>query len=343
MLSKRHVILVLMPLLSIASGAPAAAQDLTEAETLFNEGVAQMIAGHYDIACPAIAESQRIDPRAGTLFTLADCQAKWGKIATAVALYDEYLRAVSQMTPAQKVRHGKRGKVAVDQKSALEPQIPQLTLVLPASAPEDVRVTLDGIELTAASLGIAVGLDPGEYVVTTQSGHAPAVERRITLVKGEKKLVQLEVRTPEKEPVRAAKAKVKVKVAAPPAAGAAGADQGMSSHRIGAFVGAGIGIGALAFSGIMGGVALSNKSTVDANCVGGICNAEGKTAADRVRTQGLVSTIGFGFGAVGIAAGLGLFLTEPRAPEAANPKRKVTASVLGVGPDGAAIGVKGVW
>jgi len=43
-----------------------------------------MEAGNYAAGCPALAESQRLDPRAGTLFTLSQCEVQWGRVATAV-------------------------------------------------------------------------------------------------------------------------------------------------------------------------------------------------------------------------------------------------------------------
>jgi hypothetical protein len=64
------------------------AQDVATAEALFNRGFADMDAGRYETGCKAIAASQRLDPRAGTLFTLAVCEAQWGKIATAASHYD---------------------------------------------------------------------------------------------------------------------------------------------------------------------------------------------------------------------------------------------------------------
>ena len=53
-----------------AIAAPAAAQDVASAEALFDRGLAGMRAGNYEVGCPALSESYRLDPRPGTLFTL---------------------------------------------------------------------------------------------------------------------------------------------------------------------------------------------------------------------------------------------------------------------------------
>src|SRR4051812_3860428 len=90
----------------------ASAADSVTAEALFEKGVAEMQAGRFETACPAIEESQRIDVRPGTLFTLAECYAQWGKVATASARYQEYVDLVSQLTVEQQQRHRARVEIA---------------------------------------------------------------------------------------------------------------------------------------------------------------------------------------------------------------------------------------
>jgi hypothetical protein len=83
----------------------AAAEDTATAGALFEKGVADMEAKRFASACPAIEESQRIDPRPGTLFTLAECLAGWGKVASAVARYQDYVDLVPLLAPQQQARH----------------------------------------------------------------------------------------------------------------------------------------------------------------------------------------------------------------------------------------------
>ncbi|WP_156040920.1 hypothetical protein [Chondromyces apiculatus] len=320
--------------------APAATQDLAAAEALFDKGVTELEAGHYETACPALAESQRLDPRPGTLFALADCQDKAGKVATAAALYADYLRAVEQLKITQRLRHDKRAKMAQARQEQLAALIPELTLVLPESAPNDVLVTRDGVTFSGTSLGMALPLDPGEHVVTTRVGEGPVVEQRVTLAAGEKRVLEIQVKRAEKAspPAPAAVPKPRVTMETPVELGSGA----MSGRRIGALVAGGVGVAGLALGGVTGLMALSKKSVVQEHCTGAVCDPEGKEAADAAKVPGVLSTVGFGVGAVGIATGLVLWLTEPSSTKVGGTKRGMQAMV-DAGPEGAALGVKGVW
>src|SRR5580658_10162383 len=118
---------------------PAHAGDSGAADE-FSYGLAEMLAGRYATGCPAIEASYKLDPRPGTLFTLAECENKRGRVATAVARYVDYLSAYARLTSEQQQKQGKREQTAQSQKAALEPQVPRLTLSLPPGAPAGVVV-----------------------------------------------------------------------------------------------------------------------------------------------------------------------------------------------------------
>src|SRR5262249_29995110 len=133
-------------------------------------------------------------PRPGTLFTLAECEAKRGRLATAVARYDDYLSLFARLGAEQQRQQADRPKIAREHKAALDSQVPQLTLSLPADAPKDTAIRRDGTDLPAAMLGVAVPVDPGEHLILTQAPGEKAIELRVTLGKGEKKQVTLQVK-----------------------------------------------------------------------------------------------------------------------------------------------------
>src|SRR5262249_5323112 len=142
----------------------AAAQDAAAAAALFDRGLADMEAGKYETGCPALGDSYRLDQRAGVLFTWAEGESKWGKIASAVAHYDDYLARFARMPIDQQTSQREREQVATRQLVALKPQVPHLTLRL-ASPPPGVKITRDGSELSTASLDVPLPLDPGDHTI----------------------------------------------------------------------------------------------------------------------------------------------------------------------------------
>ena len=95
------VVCLITSLLSVAAPAfaddPYAEQDEDpykhlDAEAQFKDGVAAMRRRDFDEGCPMIARSFELDPRPGTSYALAECEAQWGRLATAVAHFKQFLR-----------------------------------------------------------------------------------------------------------------------------------------------------------------------------------------------------------------------------------------------------------
>lgn len=169
------------------------------AQELFDRGVAALEAGNFADACPAIAQSLALDPLPGTLFTLAECEAKGGHLATARARYDEYLVVYQKLSVAKRLRQGDREQVARAQKDALAARVPMLTLILPVSAPPGTVVARDMETVPVAMLGVPVAVNPGDHKVSVQLPGRPSTEMVVSLSEGQKKDVALEL--PGNEPV----------------------------------------------------------------------------------------------------------------------------------------------
>jgi hypothetical protein len=179
----------------------ATADDAASAQALFDQGLADMLAGRYETGCPNLANAYRMDPRPGVLFTLAECEADRGHVATAVAHYSDYLARFAQMTPEQRSKEFDRNEIAAKRRAALDPQIPVLTLVLSESAPKGTVVKRDGVKLDPASLKFGLRVDPGEHVVTTQAPGGAVTELRVSLALGERAAITLEVKGPMRPPL----------------------------------------------------------------------------------------------------------------------------------------------
>jgi hypothetical protein len=320
----------------------AQAQDSAVAQALFERGVAALEAGELESACPALAESHRLDPRAGTLFALAECEAKAGKLASAFGHYQDYLGLVSRLSAEQQERHAERAAIAREQTRLLRPQVPTLTLVLPAAAPPGLLVERDGITLRGPALGVALPIDPGEHVVVTRDPAGNETRTTVTIAPGE--AVRLELRAPVASPAPPAPVSVPVPVPTPPPPPQATEPslvvrESSSSRRTWAWIAGGLGMSGVVVGSIAGGVALAKKGVVTDHCRGEECDSEGKRAADVGQSAATVSTVAFGVGLVGLGTSLVLMLTSESSPSGS---ARLGPSV-GVGADGAFASFEGAF
>ncbi len=266
------------------------------AAELYRRGVSDFQAGRYELACQELADSYRMEELPGVLFTLATCEARAGRVASAAAHFEDFLELAERLPAPQKALQSERVRVAREERAALLPAIPTLTVVAPENLPSDAVVRLDGATMSRASLGDAMPLDPGEHVLTVTLANGASTTRNTSLEKAERKRIELEVPTAAD---------------APKTASASTGDDGFPwVYLAGAVGGAGLATGA-----VTGLLALNQKSIVDENCEGTDCNATGKAAADTGKSEALASTVGFGVGIVGIAAMVVLHLSEADAPQ----------------------------
>jgi hypothetical protein len=287
------------------------AQDSATAAALFDKGVADMQTRQFATACPALEESQRLEPRAGTLFTLAECQAHWGKVASAVAHYQEYVGLVPRLPADQQSRHRDRVKSANSQIAKLKPTVPTLTLLLPADVPAGTSVTRNGVLLQGAALGLALPSDPGEYIVVTRTPGGAERQVTISVALGEAKRMVLEVSTDSPTtPV--------APITQPPGATDSGANDApatpsKSQHsKTPAYVVGAVGVAGIVVGSVTGILVFGQKSTVSAECSDHVCSEDGLSAANRAQSLAMVSNIGFGVGIAGLATAAILLLTAPR-------------------------------
>jgi hypothetical protein len=320
-------------------GSLALAQDAATAGALFDKGVADMQAGRFDAACPALEESQQLDPHPGTLFTVAECQAKWGKLATAVAHYQDYIGVVSRLPADQQARHHARVETANAQVAKLKPSVPLLTLVLPANAPEGTAVSRDGVRLQGAALGVALPVNPGEHVIVTRAPGGQDFTTSVSLASGQSKQLDLTVKPAPVGPPVAAPAASAAPTPAPIEPVVPNPNR-MGEHphsNTPAYIIGGVGVAGVVVGSVAGFMVLGKKSTVSAQCTDHVCDAAGVDAANSGKTLGLVSDIAFGVGIAGLATSAILLLTQPKAESTAQAPR--WQPLLASAPGGAWAGI----
>ncbi|HTQ43309.1 MAG TPA: hypothetical protein VMI75_11175 [Polyangiaceae bacterium] len=308
---------------ALLAGAPAARGQGSTAQTQFDYGLAEMEAGRFASGCPALAESYRIDPHPGVLFTLAECENKWGKIASAFTHYEAYIDLFAHMSDEQKAHQRGRDRIAAAQRDALRPLLPQLAIALPAGAPAGTAVTRDGDPLGAPSLGVALPVDPGEHVIVAKTPDGVRHETRVTLERGQRRNVVLDLSaTPIPTPTTTTTATPTATPTPNPV-------------RTWAWIAGGIGLAGIAVGSIAGAVVMSDASTIHSQCQSDqSCTSSGLSAASQSRTFGVISDVGFAVGGAGLVTSLVLFLL---------PGPKPVVPVASAQPHGGFVGLRATW
>jgi hypothetical protein len=288
--------LVASAVVTLASSAWA-----QDAAALFDSGLRKMEAHDYASGCPALRESYRLDPRPGTLFTLAECEAKWGKGVWALRHYRAFLDTVAQMSPSELPRQEARARIAETQASALDRDVPQVTFAFAEPAPPGTKITIDGEPVEPS---VAFRADVGAHAIVVASPGKGQNTESVTLATGDRRRIELDVPGAPPKPSPPPK---------PPAAPApeppAPSPPPSSGPNLLPWIAGGVGVAGLVVGSITGGVVLAKKSVANDHCQGTACDAEGQRAVDTGRTLGWVSTIAFGLGVVGIGTAIVLFAT----------------------------------
>lgn len=320
--------------------APAAAAGGTEAaaEALFGEAKKLAAQGKYAEACPKFAESNRLDRGAGTLIHLGDCYEKNKQSASAWAAYKEAASA------AQALGRKDWEALATKRAAALEAKLAYLSIKVD---PGNTRaeVTRDGTVVAPAVLGVPIPVDVGPHMVeATASGFEPFK----TSVNVGKDGERIEVVVPklEPEPTAVAASKPVAPAPRPSVSSSVTGEPGGSSQRTVGLVVGGVGVAGLAVGAITGLMAMAESSDAKRTCEadGRCASRDAVDASESAKTFGLVSTIAFVAGGVGLAAGAALVLTAPKesrdSSKSAAPRVRVSPNA---GPTGAGLTVLGVF
>jgi len=277
--------------LPFVTTSPARAAD--DADALFKEGNALVLAGRYADACPKLAESQRIEPAVGTQFNLADCYEHLGRTATAHALFTDVARI------ARAAGKFERERLAKERAAALEPKLAHLRVTVKAPAP-GIEIKIDDAIMPREqwSGGLAA-IDPGHHRVVASAPSRTSWRGEIDLQDGKtSELTIPELVDPNPKP-RAAES-----------------PRPASTQRTIAIAVAGAGVAGLVVGGVGGALSLSARGRAKDSCPEATYHfrcptQEGTDDWNAATTAGNVSTIGFVVGGVALAGAAVLWLTAP--------------------------------
>jgi hypothetical protein len=329
---RRGVIAGFFALVLLGGLGPAVAQtssdDQATATVLFEKGRQLMSEGQIAQACPALEESQRLDPSGGTILNLALCHELEGRLARA---WSEFNEAVLF---ARKDGRRDREVEASDHVRALEPRMSRLTVVVPAGVQVDgLRVERDGHELARAAWATAIPVDGGEHIVRASApGREPFETKVVIANEAESKTVEVPVLATPVVVVSEQKASPQPAPRAPPLS--------PRLRPIGLAT-AGAGVVALGIAGVALGAALSAKSDSNPYCTGDVCSDAGLSKRSDAVSRGNLATILTITGVALVGTGATLFFWERSRRLGAHESASSVGPLLGASPAGGLAGLQG--
>jgi hypothetical protein len=244
-----------------------------------------------------------------------------------VTAHEIYERIVREGVP--KGSRNDAFKAAVDDaKKELDQVSRQLAWVtIQVTGPSAPEVTIDGVALAPAALGVKRAIDPGQHVVRATGDGYGAAEKQLTIAEGGAEKLTFAL-----EPGAAPTAPVATATAPTPAPDAPTTAPRSSMQRTLGFVALGVGGAGLALGAVTGILAIGKHGSLSDACKDGVCPPSSQGDLDGYHTVGTLSTIGFIAGGVGLGAGVVLLLT---APKAAPQKEAAFTPLVGLGSVGA--------
>jgi hypothetical protein len=325
-----------------ASLAPSVARadtsdvDRATARTLTLEGYEALDRKDYATAADRFARADTLFHAPTVSLGLAHAQVGLGKLVEALVTYSRIVHEV--LPPNAPPAFTKAVDDARAEMAALMPRIPNVVITVRGA--DGAKVTIDGIDVPAAALGVKRAADPGAHVIRATAPGAIAAEARINLLEGKIENVELVLKPePNAPPAAPPQPAVPPAITAPiaPTAPAPAAVEGSSTQRTLGFVSIGAGAASLLVGAVTGGLALSKHSALLEKCPDGKCYASQQTAlqsdVDAFHAMGTASTVTFAAGGVLAATGVVLVVTAPRAKPA---REAIVKPLFGLGFIGAA-------
>lgn len=315
---------------SFSAHAAPTPEDVALSEALFREGKTLLQEGKYDLACPKLAESLRLDPAGGTLVTLGLCYEGAGKTASAWVVFGDALAS------AERDKRADRVKLAKEHIATLEKRLSYLTVEVTPDGlgTSDFTLTRNGVHINRAALGTASAVDPGKHVINVSATGFSTLALEVEVgPDGDRKKVVIPplnriVEKPADPPPVEKPVEKPIETPKPTPVSPVKPEQprGMHPGRVGGLVLGAASVIVLGTGGYFGLQAKSQHDDALGLCPASPCpSQEGIDQNEAAKGSASLSTGLVAGGLIGLAGGIVLFVAMPKsAPAATAPKPKVS-------------------
>lgn len=312
--------------LAVASLLPAPALAQTDAQragarAAATAGAQAFVENRWSDAADLFARAEGVVHSPVQVLYLARSYEKLGQLVKA---REAYLRIVNESIAPGAPEPWRDAKTdAQTESAALEPRIPYVTIEVEGAPSSSVHVTMDGVEVLSAFVGVPQPVDPGVHELkATAAGKADAVAK-VSIVEAKRETVVLTFAT-QGTAVAAGAPPEPATASGPKAVGpalplpVADAAQGVSPLTWAAFgVGAvGLGVGTVFALKTSSKLEEANGlCTVPTSSGGQACSDDKQSQInaldDSARSAKTLAIVGFVAGGVGVAAGVTLLVLSP--------------------------------
>ncbi len=304
----------------LLAAAPARAQDIktrVAARELGAEGIKLYDAGKYPEALDRFDRANKLVPAPTLEVRIARSLVKLGRLVEASESYLEAVRFKNE--PTSPPAYYQAEKEAQTERDLLMPRIPKLRVLVGGPMTDRTVVLLDGKPMPLELLDTLVPVDPGTHEVRVRRDDVTVTARAMVT---ESSNARAEVQLPELPEKRLAEHSAK--------------ESTWRAATISAFAVGGAGLVAFA---VNGGIALKQKSDLDASCPDRNCAPDAFAELDAYNATRIATTVGLVIGGAGVIAGTTLLFLRPKKPDLPGDHAARLEPWIGPGGSGARI----VW
>jgi hypothetical protein len=304
------------------SWAEASAADRATARALAGEGYQALQDKDYATASDRFSRADALVHAPTLMIDWARSLVGLGKLVEAQERYEQIVReGVDAKAP--KSWHRALADAGTEL-SQLKPRLAWITISVSGS--DDAHVTIDGVPVPRAAIGVRRAVNPGSLQVRVQAKGFLGQKKTVDLREGAEDTVAFQL-----EPDPDAQTPVPVKaLPAPPPPPVERPDPTPM------YVAFGVSAAGLVVGAVSGGLFLAKRSDLMGVCdPNRVCESSQTDAVNQYYTFGTVSAIGFGVGVAGAATGAALWLLNRNPSQAAPAQGLVVRPYIGLGNVGA--------
>lgn len=301
--------------------AEPSAQSVKLARDLGNQGVEAYQSENYAVAEDRLERAYQLYPNPTLGLWSARALTKNGKLVEASERYTAVARMELEPNASDAFREAVAA--AAKENAALAERIPKLFMNVTGAPPDEVSVTVDGVAVPSAMVGVDAPMNPGQHEVRAEYA-GQELSQRVSLADGQRAEVILSFSADGGATSSTTATKGEPFDQGPPEA-----DTGSGQRTLG-WVGIGIGGAGLVLGGVTGMLALGKRGDLEDQCPNGVCPESARGDHDSYNQMRTFSTIGFVVGVVGVGAGAVLLATAPSTSDSASVSAYVGLGSAGV-------------